>query len=69
MDKVYRVKFNKKDNKEEFIDYITKLMVDYYWYYHKDNTAITANQSVREYLLEVLLIQLCLPHNEFGKLV
>lgn len=26
--KVYRIRFNKKDNKEEFIDYITKLMID-----------------------------------------
>jgi hypothetical protein len=28
VDKVYRIRFAKKDNKEEFMDYITKLMVD-----------------------------------------
>lgn len=30
LDKVYRVRFGKRDNKEEFMDYITKLMVDSY---------------------------------------
>jgi hypothetical protein len=29
-DKMYRVRFAKKDNKEEFMDYITKLMIDNY---------------------------------------
>ena len=29
-EKVFRLKFSKKDNKEEFMDYITKLMVDNY---------------------------------------
>jgi hypothetical protein len=29
-DKLYRIRFAKKDNKEEFMDYITKLMVDNY---------------------------------------
>jgi len=28
IEKVFRVRFSKKDNKEEFIDYISKLMVD-----------------------------------------
>jgi hypothetical protein len=30
IDKVYRIKFNKKDSKEEFMDYITKLMIGNY---------------------------------------
>ena len=28
IDKTYRIKFAKKDNKEEFMDYIKKLMID-----------------------------------------
>lgn len=28
-EKVYRIKFSKKDNREEFMDYITKLMLDF----------------------------------------
>lgn len=28
LEKVFRVRFSKKDNKEEFMDYITKLMID-----------------------------------------
>ncbi len=28
VEKVYKLKFAKRDNKEEFIDYISKLMVD-----------------------------------------
>jgi len=28
IEKVYRLKFSKKDNREEFVDYIGKLMVD-----------------------------------------
>jgi hypothetical protein len=28
-DRIYRIRFNKKDNKEEFMDYITKLMVEH----------------------------------------
>ena len=28
-EKVYRVRFGKKDSREEFMDYITKLMVDF----------------------------------------
>lgn len=28
VEKVYRIRFAKKDNKEEFMDYISKLMVD-----------------------------------------
>jgi hypothetical protein len=28
VEKIYRLRFSKKDNKEEFIDYISKLMVD-----------------------------------------
>lgn len=36
-DKTYRVKFPKKDNKEEFLDYITKLINDHYWHTHPNN--------------------------------
>lgn len=32
VDKIYRIRFAKKDNKEEFMDYISKLMVDQFWY-------------------------------------
>jgi hypothetical protein len=28
VDKLFKIRFAKKDSKEEFIDYITKLMVD-----------------------------------------
>jgi len=28
VEKTYRIRFAKKDNKEEFIDYIRKLMID-----------------------------------------
>lgn len=28
VEKLYKLRFAKKDNKEEFIDYITKLMID-----------------------------------------
>ena len=39
-DKVYKLRFAKKDSKEEFIDYIGKLMIDQFWYleivYRKD---------------------------------
>lgn len=31
IDKVHRIKFLKKDSKEEFMDYITKLMIGNYW--------------------------------------
>jgi len=30
IEKIYRIKFSKKDNKEEFMDYISKLMADNY---------------------------------------
>lgn len=30
VEKVYRVRFSKKDSREEFMDYITKLMLDHY---------------------------------------
>jgi hypothetical protein len=30
IDKVHRIKFGKKDSKEEFMDYITKLMIGNY---------------------------------------
>ena len=33
VDKVYKIRFAKKDNKEEFMDYISKLMVDHFWYF------------------------------------
>ena len=31
VDKVFRVRFAKKDSKEEFMDYIYKFMVDQFW--------------------------------------
>jgi len=31
VEKIYRIKFGKKDSQEEFMDYITKLMIDNCW--------------------------------------
>jgi len=38
IEKIYRIKFSKKDNKEEFMDYISKLMADNYWWLYISKT-------------------------------